>query len=63
MLRAYRSSFRKQTVNGSNLIHHRATQPSAPAVVIRHGLLDLLLRFEKVLPLMTVHVVVRTVRS
>ncbi|MFF0487754.1 epoxide hydrolase family protein [Nocardia sp. NPDC004068] len=40
-------------------IHRRATDPDAPAVVLLHGWPDSVLRFERVLPLLTdVHVIV-----
>jgi len=41
------------------MIHQRAADPSAPAVVLLHGWPDLVLRFERVLPLLAgLHVVV-----
>jgi pimeloyl-ACP methyl ester carboxylesterase len=45
--------------NGLRLIHQRADDPGAPVVVLLHGWPDSVLRFERVLPLLTdVHVVV-----
>jgi pimeloyl-ACP methyl ester carboxylesterase len=47
------------TVRGLHLIHQRAADPGAPVVVLLHGWPDSVLRFERVLPLLTgVHVVV-----
>lgn len=41
------------------VVHQRATDPDAPAVVLLHGWPDSVLRYERVLPLLTdVHVVV-----
>ncbi|MFJ7219176.1 epoxide hydrolase family protein [Amycolatopsis sp. NPDC098790] len=47
------------TAGGLRLIHQRAADPDAPVVVLLHGWPDSVLRFERVLPLLTdVHVVV-----
>ena len=44
---------------GARLVHQRAADPGAPAVVLLHGWPDSVLRYERVLPLLTdVHVVV-----
>jgi pimeloyl-ACP methyl ester carboxylesterase len=47
------------TSDGMRAIHQRAEDPHAPAVVLLHGWPDSVLRYERVLPLLTdVHVVV-----
>lgn len=47
------------TVGGLRVIHRRSADPGAPVVVLLHGWPDSVLRFERVLPLLTdVHVVV-----
>jgi pimeloyl-ACP methyl ester carboxylesterase len=48
-----------RTSNGMRGLHQPAADPDAPAVVLLHGWPDSILRFERVLPLLTdVHVVV-----
>ena len=43
----------------ARVVHRRADEPTAPAVVLLHGWPDSVLRFERVLPLLTdVHVVI-----
>ena len=48
-----------RTSNGMSGLHQLAAEPDAPVVVLLHGWPDSILRFERVLPLLTdVHVVV-----
>jgi pimeloyl-ACP methyl ester carboxylesterase len=48
-----------RTSDGMRALHQRAADPHAPAVVLLHGWPDSVLRYERVLPLLTdVHVVV-----
>ena len=48
-----------RAAGGVRLIHQRSTNPDAPVVVLLHGWPDSVLRFERVLPLLTdLHVVV-----
>ncbi|MBB3674387.1 epoxide hydrolase family protein [Modestobacter versicolor] len=48
-----------QLAGGLRVVHQRAADPAAPAVVLLHGWPDSVLRYERVLPLLTdVHVVV-----
>lgn len=49
----------ERTSDGMRAVHQRAEDPHAPAVVLLHGWPDSVLRYERVLPLLTdVHVVV-----
>ncbi len=42
-----------QSIAGLNVIHQRSANPDAPVVVLLHGWPDSVLRFERVLPLLT----------